>query len=119
MKHSGVPHLQWLGMQSIQWTHFPVSPWGHASQHQLCKREAADLADEAVGDRGMAADAVQEKEQALISISENARRHIERSRADRARTYDTLLGQYRQGSIQSHFLLHHNLCMHDQGILKC
>ena len=43
----------------------------------------------------MAAGTLQEKEQALISISENARRHIERSRADRARTYDTLLGQYR------------------------
>ena len=38
---------------------------------------------------------VQEKEQGLIAISENARRHIERSRADRARTYDTLLKQYR------------------------
>jgi hypothetical protein len=39
-------------------------------------------------------DCVQEKEQALIAISENAQRHIERSRADRARTYDTLLKQY-------------------------
>lgn len=38
---------------------------------------------------------VQEKEQALMSISDNAKRHIERSRADRARTYDTLLKQYR------------------------
>lgn len=38
----------------------------------------------------------QEKEQALVCISENARRHIQRSRADKARTYDTLLKQYRQ-----------------------
>ena len=38
---------------------------------------------------------VQEKEQGLMAISENARRHIERSRADRGRTYDTLLKQYR------------------------
>jgi hypothetical protein len=38
---------------------------------------------------------VQEKEQGLIAISENARRHIERSRADRGLTYDTLLKQYR------------------------
>ena len=34
--------------------------------------------------------------QALTGISENARKHIERSRTDRARTYDTLLQQYRR-----------------------
>ena len=30
-----------------------------------------------------------------MGISDNARKHIERSRTDRARTYDTLLQQYR------------------------
>lgn len=64
------------------------------TKHQVCQHELPDLAVEATGD-DMAAGTLQEKEQALISISENARRHIERSRADRARTYDTLLGQYR------------------------
>lgn len=66
-------------------------------KRQSCKHELPDLANEAEDDRDMPACALQEKEQALISISENARRHIERSRAERARTYDTLLGQYRQG----------------------
>ena len=32
-----------------------------------------------------------------MGISANARKHIERSRMDRARTYDTLLQQYRRG----------------------
>ena len=65
------------------------------TKHQVRKHEPPDLAGEAVGYHDTAAGTLQEKEQALISISENARRHIERSRADRARTYDTLLGQYR------------------------
>ena len=64
------------------------------TKHQVCQHEPPGLAVEATCD-DMAAGTLQEKEQALISISDNARRHIERSRADRARTYDTLLGQYR------------------------
>ena len=36
-----------------------------------------------------------------MSISDNAKRHIERSRADRARTYDTLLKQYRHDNSSS------------------
>ena len=36
-----------------------------------------------------------------MSISDNAKRHVERSRADRARTYDTLLKQYRHSNSSS------------------
>ena len=38
---------------------------------------------------------MQEKEQALTSISDNARRHIENSRAKRSLIYDNLLREYR------------------------
>ncbi|CAL5224212.1 g6858 [Coccomyxa viridis] len=43
----------------------------------------------------------QEKVQALVSISDNAKKHMERSRTDRARTYDTLLQQYSEKIISA------------------
>jgi hypothetical protein len=38
---------------------------------------------------------LQDKEQALLSISENAKRHLEHTKTERAKVYDALLAEYR------------------------